>query len=182
MDETTARTATMLTQENIEKLKEQLASASTPARTKPLSKMGVMRALYDEIEAKSKGSWRHEDIVLWLKQQGVELSLNQFNRYLSDIRREKRLSGVESEIGLHNPKVQTPVSAPTSVKSSIAPAQAKPEKREEKPAAKAAPAAPVSSAVERVLPAQDAEEQDNVWNVKPPEVDAKGFVKQPHEK
>lgn len=172
----------MLTQENIDKLKEQLASASTPARTKPLSKMGVMRALYDEIEAKSKGSWRHEDIVLWLKQQGVELSLNQFNRYLSDIRREKRLSGAAPEIGLHNPKPQTAASAPVPAKATPTPVQAKPEKREEKPAAKAASVVPVPSVVERVLPASDTDGDDNVWNVTKPETDAKGFVKQPHEK
>ena len=171
----------MLTQENLDKLKEKLASATTPAHTKPLTKMGVMRALYDEIEAKSKGSWRHEDIVLWLKDQGVELSLNQFNRYLSDIRREKRLSGEVPEIGLHNPKTDVQQGAGALPKPAPA-AAAKVEKREEKTAAKPTAPAPVAPVAARAVSSSDSDSGDDVWNVKKPETDAKGFVKQPNEK
>lgn len=171
----------MLTQENLDKLKEKLASATTPAHTKPLTKMGVMRALYDEIEAKSKGSWRHEDIVLWLKEQGVELSLNQFNRYLSDIRREKRLSGEAPEIGLHNPK--TVVQQGAGALPKPAPVVAtKVEKREEKPAAKLTAPAPVAPVAPQAVSSSDSKSDDSVWDVQKPVTDKDGFVRQRHEK
>lgn len=173
----------MLTQDDINKLKAELTAEVGPdGKNQRINKMAVIRGLFDEIEQKQKSGWRHHDIALWLKGKGIVLSLNQLNRYLSDVRRERRLREHPSgDFVLHNPKTQVQQGV-AALPKPAAPAAAKVEKREEKPAVKPAVPAPAAAVAARVVPSSDSDSGDDVWNVKKPVTDAKGFVRQPHDK
>jgi len=59
-------------------------------------KTGRLRDLFDEIEAAKVAGWRYEWILLGLKAQGLEVSMNTLKNALKRIRAERRSDAAKS--------------------------------------------------------------------------------------
>lgn len=82
-------------------------SDTSPGRTKT----GRLRDLFDEIEAAKVAGWRYERILLGLKAQGLEVSMNTLKDALKRIRAERRSGMAKPE---RPPKKEPVQSSPAS--------------------------------------------------------------------
>lgn len=70
------------------------------------TKIGRLRDLFDEIEAAKVAGWRYDRILLGLKAQGLEVSMNTLKDALKRIRAERRSAAAKSLQALKKEHVQ----------------------------------------------------------------------------